>query len=94
MTEDTEELLSYVLFLDLGEGQAFTLYVLYIFYQRRKWQPTLVFLPGESHGKKNLKGYSPWGRKELGMTEATQHVSTPFINVYKNQTKEKKKAKY
>ena len=31
---------------------------------RRKWQPTPVFLPGESHGWRNLVGYSPWGRKE------------------------------
>ena len=30
-----------------------------------------VFLPGESHGQKSLVGYSPWGRKELDMTEAT-----------------------
>ena len=41
---------------------------------RRKWQPTPVFLPGESHGQKslvgqrNLAGYSPWGRKELDGT--------------------------
>ena len=32
---------------------------------RRKWQPTLVFLPGESNGQRNLAGYSPWGYKEL-----------------------------
>ena len=30
---------------------------------RRKWQSTPVFLPGESHGQRNLAGYSPWGRK-------------------------------
>ena len=36
---------------------------------RRKWQPTPVFLPGESHGQKSLVGYSPWGRKELDRTE-------------------------
>jgi len=30
---------------------------------RRKWQPTPVFLPGESHGQRSLAGYSPWGRK-------------------------------
>ena len=36
---------------------------------RRKWQPTPVFLPGESHGQRNLVGYSPWGRKELDTTE-------------------------
>ena len=26
---------------------------------RRKWQPTTVFLPGESHGQRRLAGYSP-----------------------------------
>ena len=26
----------------------------------RKWVPTPVFLPGESHGQKSLMGYSPW----------------------------------
>ena len=31
---------------------------------RRKWQPTPVFLPGESHGQRSLTGYSPWGCKE------------------------------
>ena len=30
---------------------------------RRKWQPTPVFLPGESHGQRSLAGYSPWGHK-------------------------------
>ena len=36
---------------------------------RRKWQPTPVFLPGESHGLRGLDGYSPWGRKESDMIE-------------------------
>ena len=35
---------------------------------RRKWQPTPVFLPGESHGQRSLGGYSPWGQQELNMT--------------------------
>ena len=30
---------------------------------RRKWQPTPVFLPEESHGWKSLVGYSPWDRR-------------------------------
>ena len=34
-----------------------------------KWQPTPVFLPGESHGHGNLEVYSPWGCKESGATE-------------------------
>ena len=29
----------------------------------RKWQPTPVFLPGESHGQRSLAGYSPEGLK-------------------------------
>ena len=36
---------------------------------RRKWQPTPVLLPGESHGQRSLVGYSPWGHKESDMTE-------------------------
>ena len=36
---------------------------------RRKWQPTPVLLPGESHGGRSLVGYSPWGRKESVTTE-------------------------
>ena len=38
---------------------------------RRKWQPSPVFLPGESHGQRSLVGYSPWGRTESDMTEVT-----------------------
>ena len=38
---------------------------------RRKWQPTPVFLPGESHGQRSLVGCSPWGRTESDTTEAT-----------------------
>ena len=36
---------------------------------RRVWQPTPVFLPGESHGQRSLEGYSPWGCREPAMTE-------------------------
>ena len=38
---------------------------------RWKWQPTLVFLPGEWHGQRSLVGYSPWGRKKSDTTEVT-----------------------
>ena len=40
---------------------------------RRKWQPTPVLLPGESHGQRSLAGYSPWGHKESDMTEQLKH---------------------
>ena len=36
---------------------------------RRKWQPTPVFLHREFVGQRSLVGYSPWGCKELDMTE-------------------------
>ena len=36
---------------------------------RRQWQPTPVFLPGESHGQRSVVGYSPWGHKESDTTE-------------------------
>ena len=35
----------------------------------RKWQPTPVLLPGESHGGRSMIGYSPWGHKESDTTE-------------------------
>ena len=38
---------------------------------KRKWQPTLIFLPGESHGQRNLVGYSPQGLKESDRTDGT-----------------------
>ena len=37
--------------------------------RRRQWHPTLVLLPGKSHGWRSLVGCSPWGREESDMTE-------------------------
>ena len=45
---------------------------------RRSWQPTPVFLPGESHGQRSLAGYSPWGCKEWDTSEGMEHA--PSIN--------------
>ena len=39
------------------------------------WQPTSVFLPGKSHGQRNLAGYSPWCCKELDTREC-EHTCT------------------
>ena len=36
---------------------------------RRQWHPTLVLLPGKSHGQRSLVGCSPWGRWESDTTE-------------------------
>ena len=42
---------------------------------RRKWQPTPVFLPRESHGQRSLVGCCPQGHMESDTTEATyQHA--------------------
>ena len=39
---------------------------------RRKWQPIPVFLPGKSHGQRNLVGYSPWGHRRVRHDVATK----------------------
>ena len=39
---------------------------------RRKWQPTPVFLPGESQGQRSLVSCCLWGRTDSDTTEATQ----------------------
>ena len=41
---------------------------------RRAWQPTPLFLTGESHGQGSLVGYNPRGCKELDMTEQLTHT--------------------
>ena len=38
---------------------------------RRKWQPTPVFLPGESQGQGSLVGCRLWGHTESDTTEVT-----------------------
>ena len=55
----------------------FNLYAEYI--MRRKWQPTPVFLPGESQGRRSLVGCRLWGRTESDMTEATQQQQQQHI---------------
>ena len=41
---------------------------------RRAWQPTPVFLPGESHGQRSLVSYNPWGHKESDTTVVIKHA--------------------
>ena len=47
---------------------------------RRKWQPTPVFLPGESHGQRSLVGYSPQCHKESDTTELTQYTRRSLLD--------------
>ena len=53
---------------------------------RRKWQPTPVFLPGESQGRGSLMGCCLWGRTESDTTEVTQqqHIDL-LLNNLKNR---------
>ena len=43
---------------------------------RRTWQPTPIFLPGESHGQRSLVCYSLQGCKEMDKIKATKHTHT------------------
>ena len=47
----------------------------------RELHTFLLFLPGESHGQRSLVGYSPWGCKELDMTERwSTHTLAPDLS--------------
>ena len=50
---------------------------------RRTWQPTPVFLPGKSHGQRNLVSYRPQGCKESNMSEATEHAHPHRDSIFK-----------
>ena len=53
---------------------------------RRKWQPTPVSLPGESHGQRSLVGYSPQGYKESDMTERLHSLTHSYYD-YESESK-------
>ena len=55
----------------VGHDWATSLSLFTFTHWRRKWQPTPVFLPGESQGRRSLVGCRLWGRKELDTTEVT-----------------------
>ena len=57
--------------LILGHDWATSLSLFTFVHWRRKWQPTPVFLPGESQGRGILVGCRLWGRTESDTTEAT-----------------------
>ena len=57
--------------LRVGHDWATSLSHFTFMHWRRKWQPTPVFLPGESQGQRSLVGCHLWGHTELDTTEAT-----------------------
>ena len=48
--------------------------------ERRKWQPTPVFLPGKSHAQRNLAGCSPWDGTELDTTVQLTWIHTGQVS--------------
>ena len=55
----------------VGQDWVTSLSLFTFMHWRRKWQPTPVFLPGESQGWGSLAGCRLWGRTESDTTEAT-----------------------
>ena len=56
----------------VGHDRATSLSLFTFMHWRRKWQPTPVFLPGESQGQRSLVGCRLWSHTELDTTEVTQ----------------------
>ena len=57
--------------LRVGHNRATSLSLFTFMHWRRKWQPTPVFLPGESQRRGSLVGCCLWGHTESDMTEVT-----------------------
>ena len=55
----------------VGHDSVTSLSLFTFMHWRRKWQPTPVFLPGESQGQQSLVGCHLWGRTKSDTTEAT-----------------------
>ena len=56
---------------------------------RRKSQPTVVFLPGKSHGQRNLANHCPWDRKRVGHDLVTEQQQTCLFILQKTNVIEK-----
>ena len=57
--------------LQVGHDSATSLSLFTCMHCRRKWQPTPVFLPGDSQGRGSLVGCRLWGHTESDTTKAT-----------------------
>ena len=66
--------------LDTTERLHFHFSLFTFMHWRRKWQPTPVFLPGESQGWGSLVGCHLWGRTESDTTEATEQQQCVYVN--------------
>ena len=79
--------------LRVRHNWAISLSLFTVMHWRRKWQPTPVFLPGESRGRGSLVGCRLWGRTESDTTEGTwqqqqqpwnQKIIHPSIIIWEN----------
>ena len=66
--------------LGVGHDWATSLSLFTFMHWRRKWQPTPVFLPGESHGSGSLVDCCLWGRTESDITKATLQQQQQSLN--------------
>ena len=74
--------------LGVGHDWATSLWLFTFMHWRRKWQPTPVFLPGESHGQRSLVGCCLWGRtvghdwSDLAAAAVTSDNHSPLASVH------------
>ena len=66
-------IISHLSFWFMLHSEGLELYTHYLTVEK-EMQPTPVSLPGKSHGQRSLECYSPWGHKELDMTERLTHT--------------------
>ena len=71
----------------VGHDWATSLSLFTLMRWRRKWQPTPVFLPGESQGQRSLVGYRLWGCTELD-SEATQQQQQQNLQILEGNLKQ------
>ena len=71
--------------LGVGHNWAASLSLFTFMHWRRKWQPTPVFLPGESQGRWRLVGCRLWGLTESDMTERLSSSSSVYMSVLVSQ---------
>ena len=72
--------INYIYIILRGDSRLLSLFT--FMHWRRKWQPTPVFLLGETQGQGSLMGCHLWGHTESDTTEATQHQQQqPLKNV-------------
>ena len=66
----------------VGHDSATSLSLFTFLHWRRKWQPTPVFLPGESQGRWSLVGCRLWGHTESDTTEVTWRQQHQIVGNY------------